>query len=319
MDWIILLAVVSLAGPFLLVGGIREYRRQRELGESGGGPILQSVVGAALSAVLGVVVLAAVSLWAWLNTPTSKGRLLRIRDRSILPPPRRGDDWRDDAEPDLSRLGAWERAILGQAWLLSARMEHASVPAFAQLSLQLAGLGAPPALVARCHDAALDEIRHASRCFALASAYAGRDFTAGAVPGLRVDETSFPRLAVGSLLDGCLAEGLAADVAARGAGQAADPVIASTLTTIAADEARHAELAWDVLVWCLIEGGADTRAAVAARLVRLDDELTPRLPDVPGISVHRLREHGLVDQGELGELAHARIAATRERLQRVLA
>jgi hypothetical protein len=33
---------------------------------------------------------------------------------------------------------------------------------------------------------------------------------------------------------------------------------------IAADEARHAELAWDVLAWTLREGGDDVRHAVWA-------------------------------------------------------
>jgi hypothetical protein len=152
-------------------------------------------------------------------------------------------------------------------------MEHASVAAFAQLSLYLSALGAPPALLERTHAAALDEIRHASRCFALASAYAGRPWTAGAIPALAqaggAGPMSFARLACGSLVDGCLAEGLAADVAAAGAAAAVDPAIRATLTMIAEDETRHAELAWDVLAWCLAHGGAATqRGARAQRAVR---------------------------------------------------
>jgi len=35
---------------------------------------------------------------------------------------------------------------------------------------------------------------------------------------------------------------------------------------IARDEVRHAELAWDVLAWCLEVGGPDVRKAVGSRL-----------------------------------------------------
>ena len=49
----------------------------------------------------------------------------------------------------------------GAAWARAAAFEHASVAAFARLSLQLMAHGAPTALLGEVHRAALDETRHA--------------------------------------------------------------------------------------------------------------------------------------------------------------
>jgi len=200
--------------------------------------------------------------------------------KAHLPTLATGDGWSDGAAPRTEHLSAEERAVLGARWLASAQMEHASVSAFAQLSLHLAALGAPSELVERSHLAALDEIRHARRCFALASAYGATPWTAGPIAELvHTDASSIDRvrLAVGSLVDGCLAAGIAADVAASGARTAADPAVRQTLAMIALDEERHAELAWSVLAWCLDTGDDAVRTAVAARAARLGDELAHTL------------------------------------------
>lgn len=81
----------------------------------------------------------------------------------------------------MDHLARDQRDALAKLWLISARMEHASVAAFSQLSLHLAALGAPSELVERIHVAALDEIRHARRCYAIASAFAGKALTAGPI------------------------------------------------------------------------------------------------------------------------------------------
>ncbi len=340
---IILVLLLTPTGPFLFIHGARELRRawrnanpadlpraQVVDGRARGprsstvakiGAVVEMLFGAALSAGLALViyVIFDISQNGLLGKVNSKGRLLRIREHAHLPPAAAGAGWTDATTPDLGGIGAWERAVLGQAWLLSARMEHASVAAFAQLSLHLAALAAPAPLVERTHAAALDEIRHAQRCFALASAYAGKAWSAGAIAELgkpsrgEARPMTFERLACGSLVDGCLAEGLAADVARAAAERAVDPVVRATFVMIAADEARHAELAWDVMAWCIEQGGRSTRAALAARLERLDDELTPRLPDVPGITRHRLRERGLLHQDDLGVLAKQRLETTKRR------
>ena len=63
---------------------------------------------------------------------------------------------------------------LAAAWLEIAQLEHASIAAFASLSLRLLAAGAPAELVTASHRAALDEVEHARIAFELASVYGGR-------------------------------------------------------------------------------------------------------------------------------------------------
>jgi hypothetical protein len=256
----------------------------------------------------------------------SKGRVLRIKDRAQLAEPALGDGWSDEA-PETAALAAEARtlapaarAALGEIWLLTSRMEHASVAAFSQLSLHLTTLAAPARLLAATHQAALEEIRHARACFAVARAITGQPHTAGAIPalGARDGGIDLPRLAIGSLIDGCLAEGIAADVAGHSAARAEHPTIKAVLSMIARDEAGHAELAWDVLAWCLTRD-ASLHAIVAARVAVLDRELVPRLPDIPGASPPTLGRYGVIDQDALGAIAAARVAAVQVRARALLA
>lgn len=279
------------------------------------GQVVKATVGTVsigLGAGIGLVIHEFFNMGPLMST---KGRLLRLRGRAHLPELAEGNGWNDATAPHVDALGAEDRAVLAAAWLASARMEHASIPAFAQLSIHLAALGAPSDLVERCHRAALDELRHARRCYAMASAFAGTSLTAGPIPELARGARTpvdLVRLAVGSLVDGCVAEGIAADVASRGARAAKDPVVRETLDMIAKDEATHAELAWSVLEWACASD--ETAAhAVAARAHRLGQELAPRLPEVPGFTPARLADHGLCDQRTLGDLATRRIAAVRSR------
>jgi hypothetical protein len=207
------------------------------------------------------------------------GRPLRIRGRARLPERATGDGWSHGEISLESQLSTSERAVLGEQWLEAARMEHASVAAFSQLSIQLATLGAPARLLAAAHRAALEEIDHAERCFAIARAITGVAHTAGPIPALasRSSRIDHVRLAIDSLVDGCVAEGIAADVAQRDARLAGEPIIRETLRVIARDEAGHAELAWDVLAWCLDVGGERVQRAVAARVDQLDRNAHGRL------------------------------------------
>lgn len=251
----------------------------------------------------------------------TKGRVLRIRSRARLPQLSIGTGWCDDTVVISTRLSDAERTALGELWLLTARMEHASIAAFSQLSLQLSALGAPARLLEWSHRAALEEIGHAKRCFAVASAITGTAHRAGPIDELAAASTGaidLTRLAIGSLIDGCLAEGMAADVAARGASTAIEPAIRATLELIAREESGHAELAWAVLEWCLVEGGAKVEAAVAARVDALSNELSPRLPDIPGIADATLAHHGVVGQDALGELAVARCRRVQDRAAALL-
>jgi hypothetical protein len=178
-------------------------------------------------------------------------------------PPGEGRPARDPAD-DATR--AWAARV----WLDRARMEWASVPAFLELRRQLTALGAPVELVDRARSAAADELRHAVLAGELAAAIGDLHLLAldppAATPprALAFGLEGLIRLAVESFVDGCVGEAAAADQAAREAEIAATPAIGNVLRAIAADEARHALLAWDVLSWALAADGAAVRDALRA-------------------------------------------------------
>jgi hypothetical protein len=157
------------------------------------------------------------------------------------------------------------REVLAERWTRAARDEHASVAAFSKVSLDLMRFGAPPELLARTHQAALDEVNHARLGFAVASAFAGRPVGPGAFPLASVPlAQSLRELAVDAATEGCLGEGLASLLAAEGARRTVDPVLREVLATIAEDEAAHARLAWRTVAWAIEVGGEPVREAVAA-------------------------------------------------------
>lgn len=210
------------------------------------------------------------------------GRPLRLRRRLLAPSVGVGEA---PVHADAARLGGVpDRARLAALWLHAARMEHASVPAFADVALLLAAVGAPLDLVTAAHTAALDEVAHTTVSYAFANAYGGTTHAPGALPRLLGRRTgsrlrgrrgTLRRLAVEALRDGCLLEGYAGELAAAGADSAVDPAVAAALRGIARDEAAHAELSWRILGWCL---ATEPRAARAvARALRT----LPRTAPVP--------------------------------------
>jgi hypothetical protein len=152
------------------------------------------------------------------------------------------------------------RGVLAELWLADACAERASVPAFDRLAEDLAAAGAPEHLVASARRAALEEAGHAATCFAIASAYAGRELSASAHPfappwalGVESRALRIRRLAVESLTDGCLEEGHAAKCARVAGAHARDPFLRRHLERITREEAGHAELAVAVVAWALEE------------------------------------------------------------------
>jgi hypothetical protein len=110
------------------------------------------------------------------------------------------------------------------------------------------------------------------------------------------------RLAVETLLDGCLEETIASIWAARAADAALDPCVAGALRTIAADEARHAELAWRILAWAVrVEPALTSSLSDAFAGARL--EPARAIDDAPDLAHH----------GVLGARATAAIRAEVER------
>src|SRR5262249_36008239 len=73
-------------------------------------------------------------------------------------------------------------------------------------------------------------------------------------------------LAVATAAEGCVDETIHAVLAEERALRATDPAVRAALETIAADEARHAELAWRTVAWAVREGGGDVLDAVERAL-----------------------------------------------------
>jgi len=164
----------------------------------------------------------------------------------------RGDE--RAATPGLSALAAPSspeaRAEAAAHWLDNALLEHASIAAFARVALDLLALGAPAFLVAGAHGAALDEVRHARLSFSIATALGAAVSGPGPLPEVaHVNRPSAPDVVLRETFhDGCIGEAAAALVLAAAARRAARP-LSETLSRMAEDEARHAELAWRTVHW----------------------------------------------------------------------
>jgi len=213
-------------------------------------------IGIAVTALL--TVLAALALTQQANTVS--GRALRVRRRIVTAAPGRTRGWTGTYQADLSqlaRLSTPARGALAKHWHQAALSEHASVPAFSRLSMTLMALGAPGRLVDRAHHAAREEIGHARLAFSIAGAYAGTEVAPGPLTELAnapsITAKSLRALAAESLIDGCLLEGFAAAALVAGQAQAADRSLRAAMASIAREEASHAQLAWDIVDWCLEE------------------------------------------------------------------
>lgn len=188
------------------------------------------------------------------------------QEARVAPVVPRGD-WLDET-PRAAGVTPTMSARLVQQWLDDAQMEHASVAAFARLTLELLAFGAPGDLVRDSQRAGLDEQRHAEHCFRMASRYAGIKLGPGP---LSLDGALTSRgledFAWCTFVEGCLGETTAALIAEAGAELCVDAETRSVLRGIAQDESRHAELAWRVLAWALGEMGDASRVRLMTRML----------------------------------------------------
>jgi len=222
----------------------------------------------------------------------TRGRQIRSAGRILLPPVDDGDSWTGAGLSSSGPVGVIEtddeatRDALAAQWRENGRTEHASVAAFARLTLDLMALGAPPDLVADANRDALDEIRHTELCFGLARAIDGRVQSPGAFPEAARARTlsrsrtlALAQLAVDSLVDGALHEGVSARIIAKLARRCEAPAIQAILKEIAADEGRHARHGWDVVRWCLAEGGEPVARALEGALQALPKTMSSPMPE----------------------------------------
>ena len=261
--------------------------------------------------------------WVFLSTMHwTKGRPLRGRARRRLP--------RATSDVELEYLQA---AALH--WRNMAAEEYESIASFSELALDLMAVGAPVALVERCHRAALDESRHTEMCLTVArslevkgdeqgagphakeggpSALRARDEEAREASQARVTHALkkvrrrprwrtalLTRLAVEGYLDGCIGEGSSARVLAELSMVAGDARLRKTLEVLGREESEHARLGADIVAWCRMEGGPVVERALA--LARRRANL-----DIASSSTERdLRRYGVPDS----ELRAAAVAQAR--------
>jgi hypothetical protein len=138
----------------------------------------------------------------------------------------------------------------------SARLEAASVPAFARLARELLAHDAPTPLVAAAVRALRDEIRH----FEITRTLARRHGAEPQVPSVPVGETRpLEALAIENATEGCVGETFGAVVGQWQGRCAQDAGIRTAMASIAVDEAQHASLAWQIDEW------AQSQLPIAAR------------------------------------------------------
>ncbi|APR81697.1 Hypothetical protein A7982_07046 [Minicystis rosea] len=237
--------------------------------------------------------------WACLGTTCAIGRPLLVDGAARTAAPAARGDWSASGmAPDLTGLDAEARAAIAAHWLDVAALEHASVASFARFTLELLSLGAPAHLVADAQRAGLDEVEHARIAYAMASAYGGHDRGPGALD-LRAMTVNLDRRAVVAALitEACVGETLGVAEARAIAAEVRDPAIERIHTRIAADEQRHAELAWRTLAW-LLDGADDPMIRFAERCFA---EAIASMSSDPSPS-RTLPEHGLLGAAALGKI-----------------
>ena len=241
----------------------------------------------------GGVVPDAASVVECVNCAGSTGR----RPRGLLPASRRG--------------GASRREI-GDYFASMAHLESASVRAFRELERSLRALGAPASLARRARHAAEDERRHARATARLARRFGGKPPRPEVA---RAEAPSLFELLHHNVVEGCVGETFGALVATWQAERAGDARIRATLQRIAADEVRHAVLAWDLHAWgaskVTREEQTKLDAALHEAFASLASRARLRTSSREGRNLERLAGHPSPAEEALllGELA-SRIAPT---------
>lgn len=224
--------------------------------------------------------------------------------RAWMCTPPQGEDERDEERRGRLTIAALPSAVrqrIADAWLDDARAEHASIAAFARATLELMAVGAPPDLVAGCQRAGLDEVDHAQRCFTMAARYGRAARQPGALPALSPRTGGKARVARDTFAEGCVGETIAALVAERAARNCTDGTVADALSRIAADEARHAALAWATVDWAVRSGDRQVAAGLMRAAAQLRPPPEPMAPASVDPHSELLAEHGRLDDAAMRE------------------
>ncbi len=281
-----------------------------------GGNAGTSAILCAVFSVLG----AALAYIATFPEQYAHGRRLRAAGRLLLPalhPEGESEATGGDLpEAWVAEVPLEARAGLAAEWRQNARKEHAAIASFGQTLLKLMALGADDSLVAALHRDALDEVRHARLCFAVATALDGKRVRAAAFAGARGGRLlpgrrlGLVQVAIEALVDGALNEAVASRILARLAAHGGP--LAKVLRDLAADEARHAAHSWDIVRWCVREGGPLVRAALRGAARALPRRMRGDLP--PPARGGAWERWGVQGEALEAEEVQRAIARTRARL-----
>lgn len=209
------------------------------------------------------------------NMPPNAGRPFRQAGATTVASSLPRGDWSISMQCPVNP----ERAAF---WSRLGALEHASVAAFARLTLDLLAWSAPADLIADVQRAALDEVHHTQISYGLASGYAGVEVGPGPLSiGPLEPAPSLAALAVDTLQDGCLEE-TTASLDAASLARHADPLERTAFARIADDEERHAELAFRILAWALRVGGDEVAVALRQALAHCESRPSLAMREVVG-------------------------------------
>ncbi len=234
--------------------------------------------------------------FAYQTRPCGKGRPLRHEGELVLASESRRDDWSDALAMDFGAFDPAEIASLVVHLRRVALLEHASVAAFARVSLELLTLGAPSDLVEAAHRAALDEVRHAKLCWSVLAALDGqqRGPSPMNIPGAHSNDPE--QILIATVIEGCVSETLGSLLFAEAARQCTVPELARVYRVIADEEAEHAALAFRIVQFLAREDPSRTdRALEAAASAPRDDSDTPAIPSLGMLD--RAAQREVLDRG----------------------
>ena len=201
--------------------------------------------------------------WACYEEFCAIGRPAIVDDEQLCADLVRREGWGavSDALHDVfARLTAEERALLIARWSEVAALEHSSVASFARVTLELMGLGAPAEIILETQRAAADEVEHAREAYGLLASLLGRPVGPGDFPVSALTPRLDRReITLSVAREACLGETLGvAEVEgalALARAHSGPREVIDHLERVAADETKHAGLAWRTLAW-LLEGAS---------------------------------------------------------------
>lgn len=163
----------------------------------------------------------------------------------------------------------FERAVFGAYFARAAHDEAASIAAFERMRDEMEMHGSPRSMVREAERAARDERGHARAMERWAKSFGAARRAPRIDPPRR---RGLEAMARENAVEGCVRETYGALVATWQAAHARNRSMAATFARIAADETRHAALAWSFAAWAEARLSPKARARIdGARARALDD------------------------------------------------